>query len=539
MTDLHSVQNDMIRQSLPNTMESTNNVFVTMYRMSSKNNKNKNKNDNENPGELIMDFRTKNEMKEFISKQVQAKVQSQIQQLKNKGYVTLIKDNAHNKNNDENAQNDDGVIKTLIQNQKLQLDIQNKATFKVPFTGDPKKTLPYIFKMKMFLDVSGIQDAGMQFQCIFNSLKWHHRQTFMMDNTDKKLHTVEVLQTWMLKNYPPPISKYEFKISLQTITIKKAEDPCAVVRKVKNKLNKINKAIEIINTGIDKPESHLKPFDDEFIAELYAGIFIRKNNQQKYNNVHELNKRIRNYCLKENPTNIEEWNKIIKKFDAIIPRALCSDPNYQYIPYVTSVEEEDIYVTNRTSGYNKNKHKNHKRKYDEASWTKNTKTFNTGKLNEPSRKRFKGDCIKCGKPNHVASECKSKRHKDGTLLIMTTAKNRNRNIKCYRCHRKGHVRRDCVANWYPRDYKMGALIPDKAPAMRSSKPITNKPFNVYNPSVNPANIRHQKEINDEQQKRNVNNWQMKKQLLNMVKLEDLMKLAADGVAASNSGCPRN
>ena len=342
----------------------------------------------------------------------------------------------------------------------------------------------------------------------------------------------------MLKNYPPPISKHEFRISLQSIIIKKAEDPCNVVRKIKNKLDKINQAIEIINTGIDKPESHLKPFDDEFIAELYTGIFIRKNNQQKYNNVHALNKRIRNHCLKENPTNIEEWNEIIKKFDTIIPRALCSDPNYQYIPYITSVEEEDIYATNRTSTYNK-KDKNRKRKYDEESWTKNTKTFNTGKLNEPPRKRFKGECSKCGKANHVASECKSKRHKDGTLLVIATAKHKNKNVTCYRCHRKGHLRKDCFAKYYDKDYKMGALIPDKAPARKTSKPVNDKPFAIYNPSANPANIRHQQEINDEQQKRNVNNWQMKKQLLNMVKLQDLMKLAADTVNTNNSGNPRN
>ena len=207
---------------------------------------------------------------EKLKKEIQT-LKQQVQKLKQQQTTinTNMQQSSHNKN-------DASLVKELITTQQLQLDMSNQAQFRVPFTGDPKKTLPYIFEMNMFLNTAKIQNESMKFRAIFNTLKSQYKRLFMLDNKDVGKHTIKGLTSWMIKNFKPPISKHEFDFLLKRITIKKAEDPTAVIRRLHYKLDRIDNAIKIINTGIEKPESQLEPFSNEYKANLHAGIFIRK-----------------------------------------------------------------------------------------------------------------------------------------------------------------------------------------------------------------------------------------------------------------------
>ena len=266
----------------------------------------------------------------------------------------------------------------------------------------------------------------------------------------------------------------------------KDEDPTAVIRRLHYKLDKLI-TIRIINTGIEKPESQLEPFSNEYKANLYAGIFIRKNNDFKWNNKHPLNGLIKKHCLKDNPSNLEDWKKLINKFDKIVPRALATDPNYQYVTHQITAEEQSIYVF-KNDGKNNKKGKSRKRKRyeleipDPNAWAKNTKEFHT-------RKRFKGDCYNCGGHGHVAMNCTKSDATSGTLL------NINQNTKCYRCHRKGHVKSQCWARYYCKHTKEKNTI--EPPAQKPMKYQHNTSDihlpQTINKTRNATTIKHQQE----------------------------------------------
>jgi hypothetical protein len=52
-----------------------------------------------------------------------------------------------------------------------------------------------------------------------------------------------------------------------------------------------------------------------------------------------------------------------------------------------------------------------------------------------------GTCQCCGK--HWSSECKSKSHKDGTLLTREAGKTKNYVTTCFGCEKPGHLSKDC------------------------------------------------------------------------------------------------
>ena len=166
------------------------------------------------------------------------------------------------------------------------------------------------------------------------------------------------------------------------------------------------------------------------------------------------------------------------------------------------------------------------------AWAKNTKEFHT-------RKRFKGDCYNCGGHGHVAMNCTKSDATSGTLL------NINQNTKCYRCHRKGHVKSQCWARYYCKHYKGGGKIPSKPPAQKPMKLLTpypsrnspSKSFTKYQPSLNPTNSRIKQEIQNAQNIRdNFKNKQdrnLRRQLLNMVDTKDLLTLVNNNYNAIN------
>jgi hypothetical protein len=62
-----------------------------------------------------------------------------------------------------------------------------------------------------------------------------------------------------------------------------------------------------------------------------------------------------------------------------------------------------------------------------------------GKGNHP-KKRFKGDCKKCGKQGHKAEDCRSGKSNNDSS---DGRSNKEKYVKCFKCHKKGHYSREC------------------------------------------------------------------------------------------------
>ena len=126
----------------------------------------------------------------------------------------------------------------------------NPIKFKYPFTGSNYKTLTWIFAAEKYLRVNDFKSPRIQFQRIFASMHENYQNRYLIDTKLKKYNlTFDALKAWVLKEYPPPKTKYEFKLTLKGMTMYKNEDPNIAYSRFKYKLAQIERAIEIINEG--------------------------------------------------------------------------------------------------------------------------------------------------------------------------------------------------------------------------------------------------------------------------------------------------
>ena len=427
-------------------------------------------------------------------------------------------DKEEDKEQNVNLTESEKILQKMTSYQQIQLDVLHKAKFTTTFTGDPKDTIPYLFAVDMFFKVHMINNPNVRFSTIFQTLPIKYREEFMIEHADKDDYTIYDLFDWIITTFPPPRSKFEFELALKSVVMRKAENPLTVYNRLLTKYKNITKAINLINMSITDEKQKLLPFTDEFQANILAGIFIRKNNNEKYHNVHELNKEVRKHCLRWSSHTMDDWKEIIKKFNTIVKDVLSGDKKYQYKLYPPSAAENKIYYFNNNTNkpkdavakqlhITKRKYPIRKRKhYDRSYYPRN------------NNKRQKVSCLRCGKNGHVKTYCHSTYHINGQRL------QRNRTVTCNRCFRSGHRQNACFAT---KD-KDGKLIsgkpPASSPAHYKSSNNNRKQFNTfkqYNPSKNPENIRQRKELKAEQERRN------KKYNVFNIETEDLNKLPTD------------
>ena len=153
----------------------------------------------------------------------------------------------NNNNNNQNSQTGINLLNTLgalIQAQNQLLETNNPIKFTYAFTGANFDTLPWIFAAEKYLRVNDFKTPKIQFRRVFESMHPNYQNRYLLETKDNDNQlTFEGLKAWILKEYPPPKTKYEFKLKLKAMIMHKNEDPNIAYSRYKYKLAQINQAI--------------------------------------------------------------------------------------------------------------------------------------------------------------------------------------------------------------------------------------------------------------------------------------------------------
>ena len=337
---------------------------------------------------------------------------------------------------EEHAVDVTAQFNALLQQQNALLENSNVAAFKYTYTGKNHETLPWIFAAEKFLRINRIKTPLIAFQRIFASMHSLFQDRYLADkkpeNDDKTL-TFDALKEWVLKEYPAPKTKYEFKVKLKSMLMFKGEDPNIAYSRYKYKLDQITKAIEAINKGLkaeslethDDADSALKWYKSvelfkisvEDRREALTRMFVLRNNDKKWNNEHTINKEVMKFIIRNDPRSLDDWNEtFVKMKTQLIPRVLVGQRDYEFITYPADAADDNIYVK-----------KHHLiQKGGDKNPSQQSGVHNKGRKQTGNRKRGRDS-------------------KDSRSGVRPSAKRKRPNVECYRCHRIGHKANDCYA----------------------------------------------------------------------------------------------
>ena len=342
---------------------------------------------------------------------------------------------------DENEVDVTAQFNALLAQQNILLENSNAAKFEYQFTGNNHETLPWIFAAEKFLRVNRIKTPAISFQRIFASMHdvFQNRYLSNKDPKDDEITmTFESLKEWVLKEYPPPKTKYEFKQKLKSMLMFKGEDPNIAYSRYKYKLDQINNAIDAINKGIKAESLQLHAIQAEATKwynsvalfkvsvedrrEALTRMFVIRNNEEKWNNKHTINERVRNFIIKKDPRTMDDWDDVFNKMKTqLIARVLDGQKQWEFITYPSNADDDNIYVKkHHLIQKGQNKHPLQQPKYDKRQKKRQTLNRKRGRRELSPRNRNRD-----GPPN----------------------KKLRPNTECYRCHRMGHLANKCYAEF--------------------------------------------------------------------------------------------
>ena len=439
-------------------------------------------------------------------------------------------DNKSNKNNNKNK-NQQGM--ELITSMTKLIEASNKDEFTYPFTGSNHDTLPWINEVDKYFRINRYVSADIKFSRIITSMHKSYQNRYFTD-TDGNEDTWETLKQWVLKEYPPPKSKHEFRWSLKSMNMYRNEDPCVAYSRWKHKKKLIDKAIDTINEGLQAEAKSLYSAEDQEadrnahyqsikMAELswedqkdsLIGMFVRRNNKPRYHNDGKINhlviKRLSSKKAEE-ISSLVLWDKIFNAMKVnLIPPVMVGEPEYEYITYPPNANDDKIYTRDRkspnppqTQKTPQNKHNRKKRQLEHPQ--------NGG---QPHQKRRKITCLRCYKTGHHKNECWAKYHKNGSILTTpplkqrppptvhkptctickkfnhTTANcrfnkyknnnnNNNKKNKCFNCGQQGHYSNQCPSKASKSKEGFTQYSSQQSPSKAPEINMMNNPPNIQN-----------------------------------------------------------
>ena len=371
------------------------------------------------------------------------------------------------------------------------LETQSAAAFTDTFSELPIDTLRFLDRIDRYIKVHNLKDEALKFQRVFITLSVGIRDRFFIDNKDESVFTIKLLKQWLLKNYPPPFSKHHFHRNLNSMSMRKNEDPKRVYDIFMARKNKINAAIIQINYNLPA-DAKFGALDDEFLLDALNGIFIRRNNNPKYGNVGNINRETFNKVKKADPHTLDDYEEVFKNITSeLFPYCLQSHYAWNYIHYPSNGKEYDIYTFFRVQqGVSNDKNdRNGKKamigrddrkrlevgKHGREDFVSRSESnfggqgrvgYNQRKRDYEfnyegnARKRTKNNhenellyCNRCGRDNHIIDQCHALYHDNGTWLgqkgrVRKTRSQRTAGkiFRCYACNEPGHIAKNCPSN---------------------------------------------------------------------------------------------
>eukprot|EP01084_Bolivina_argentea_P290633 499278_1 len=347
------------------------------------------------------------------------------------------------------------------------IELSNKQEFHVKFDRNPRHTINWIFAAKLFLRLNSFRSTGIRFNKIFRTLPYDIQCSFMLeygvddsdsdDNDDDdnleehqpNTETVENVFKYLLQRFKPPPLKHHFIRRLTSDIQKLNEDPLLAWERYCVKLKKTQKSIKLINKGRAN-DDRILPVSPEVQINALKGIFVRKNNKERYGNKGIINKLTVNYIVGKAPKTVADWNAVF----TTISTELISDLydgmcDYEFIPYKACESDYDIYI-NHDNTQNKFNSKNelHSKTYSRNNYNhehppqKRNRILNNDSDNEESIDSDEPP-LKRQKTDEKSMECyrcyKYIRDIDGNFI------NDEQTPKCDKCGKHGHNTWTCYS----------------------------------------------------------------------------------------------